>query len=138
MVISMALIVVGVGLLAIGWATVYRGQGGLGTGGIYRHLRHPQYLGLILVVLGFNIQWPTLPTLLMGPVLIVMYVWFARREDADLATLFGAAFLDYEARTPAFIPWGKGAQVPRNNERSAPRSGTAVPEPAAREHQEFQ
>lgn len=138
MLVSMALIAAGVGLLAVGWATVHRGQEGLVTRGIYRHLRHPQYLGLILVVVGFNIQWPTLPTLLMGPVLIVMYVWLARREDADLATLFGAAFPDYEARTPAFIPWGKGAQVPRNDERSAPRSGTAVPEPAAREHQEFQ
>lgn len=68
-------------------------------------------------------------------VLIVMYVWLVRREDADLATLFGSAFLDYEAGTPAFIPWGKVAQVPKNDERSEPRSGTTVPEPAAREHQ---
>lgn len=70
-------------------------------------------------------------------VLIVMYVWLARREDAELAAVFGAEFLDYEARTPAFIPWGgKGARVLRNDERSAPPSRTAVPEPAAREHQE--
>lgn len=136
MVVSLVFIVTGVGLLAVGWATVHRGRGGLVNGGIYRHLRHPQYLGLIVVVVGFNIQWPTLPTLVMGPILIVMYVWLARREDEELAAFFGEAYLDYAARTPAFIPWGKGARVLRNDERSAPPSGTAVPEPASREQQE--
>ena len=135
MLVSMALIAAGVGLLAVGWATLYRSQRGLVTGGIYRHHRHPQYLGLILIVLGFNIQWPTVPTLLMGPVLIVMYVWLARREDAELAVVFGAAFLDYKARTAAFIPWGKGARVLRNDERSVAQVGDAAREPAARENQ---
>ncbi|MGH7771236.1 MAG: methyltransferase family protein [Candidatus Binatia bacterium] len=106
MVVSIGLIAVGVSLLAVGWATVYGGRGKLVTGGIYRYVRHPQYLGLILIVLGFNIQWPTLPTLLMSPVLIIMYVRLARREDEELARLFGQAFLDYAARVPTFIPWG--------------------------------
>lgn len=105
MVPSIALIATGMGLLAVGWATVYRGRGGLVTDGIYRHLRHPQYLGLILVIIAFNIQWPTLLTLLMAPVLIVMYVRLARREDEELATVFGEAFGDYAAQTPAFFPW---------------------------------
>ena len=108
MVISMALIAAGLSLLAVGWATVYRGRGRLVTDGIYRHLRHPQYLGLILIVLGFNIQWPTLPSIVMAPILIVMYVRLARREDLELATFFGEAFLDWAARTPAFNPWGRG------------------------------
>lgn len=107
MVASMGLIAIGMGLVAIGWATVYRGRGELVTWGIYSYLRHPQYLGLILVVLGFNIQWPTVPTLLMAPVLIIMYVRLARREDEELATVFGEAFLGYAARTPAFIPRGR-------------------------------
>ncbi|MBI2297031.1 MAG: ferric reductase-like transmembrane domain-containing protein [Betaproteobacteria bacterium] len=135
MVVSMALIVTGVGLLATGWATLYSSQSGLVTGSIYRHLRHPQYLGLILVVLGFNIQWPTLLTLVMGPALIVMYVWLARREDAELAVVFGAAFLDHKARTAAFIPWGKGARVREMNGRSTAQTEAAAPEPAPRENQ---
>jgi protein-S-isoprenylcysteine O-methyltransferase Ste14 len=105
MVVSIGLLALGLGLLAVGWATVYRGRGELVTSGIYRHLRHPQYLGLILIVLGFNIQWPTLPTLLMAPVLITMYVRLGRREDEELARRFGQAFLDYAERTPALIPW---------------------------------
>ncbi|MBI2552980.1 MAG: isoprenylcysteine carboxylmethyltransferase family protein [Candidatus Rokubacteria bacterium] len=125
MVLSMGLIGIGVGLVAVGWATVYRGRGQLVTNGIYRHLRHPQYLGLILVVLGFNIQWPTLPTLLMAPVLIVMYVRLARREDEELATFFGGAFLDYAARTPAFLLWGRPALRLPERPAAAGRTATA-------------
>jgi protein-S-isoprenylcysteine O-methyltransferase Ste14 len=106
MVVSVALIAVGLSLLVVGWATVYRGRERLVTDGIYHRLRHPQYLGLVLIILGFNIQWPTLPTVLMAPVLIVMYVRLARSEDLELATFYGEVFFDWAARTPAFIPWG--------------------------------
>lgn len=115
MVVSLALVAFGVSLLAIGWATVHRGRGALVTSGIYRYLRHPQYLGLILIVLGFNIQWPTLPTLVMGPVLIVMYIWLARREDDELATVFGEQYLEYAARTPAFLPGVRGRRIQGND-----------------------
>lgn len=108
MVVSVSLIAIGWSLVAAGWATVYRGRDRLVTEGIYRHLRHPQYLGLILIVVAFNIQWPTLPTLAMAPVLIVMYVRLARWEDEELETVFGESFLDYAARTPAFIPRWRG------------------------------
>lgn len=121
MVVSVGLIAIGASLIAVGWATVYRGRETLVTVGIYRYLRHPQYLGLILIVLAFNIQWPTLPTLLMAPVLIVMYVRLARREDDELAARFGEAFRDYAARTPAFLPWGR-ARVP-----GGPRVSSATP-----------
>ena len=104
MLLSVGLIALGVSLVAVGWATVYRGRGGLVTSGIYRYLRHPQYLGLILIVPAFNIQWPTLPTLVMGPLLILAYVGLARREDRELTARFGEAFRAYAARTPAFLP----------------------------------
>jgi protein-S-isoprenylcysteine O-methyltransferase Ste14 len=104
MLLSVGLIALGVSLVAVGWATVYRRRGGLVTSGNYRYLRHPQYLSLILIVLAFNIQWPTLPTLVMAPLLILAYVGLARREDRDLAGRFGEAFRAYAARTRAFLP----------------------------------
>lgn len=128
MVVSAALIATGVSLVAVGWATVYRGRGGLVTDGIYRHVRHPQYLGLILIIVGFNIQWPTLPTVLMAPILIVMYVRLARREDLELATFFGEAFLDWVARTPAFFPWGRG-RVDRTLSARVATASRGVPPP---------
>ncbi len=126
MVISMALIAAGLSLLTVGWATVYRGRGRLVTDGIYRRLRHPQYLGLILIVVGFNIQWPTHPTVLMAPILILMYVRLARREDLELATFFGEALLDWAARTPAFIPWGR-ARVDRKLRERVAVTAVGVP-----------
>lgn len=113
MTVSTVFVVAGLGLLGVGWATVYRGRDRLVTDGIYRYLRHPQYLGLLLIILGFNIMWPTVLTLLMAPVLIVMYIRLARREDEELAAFFGEAFLDYAARTPAFIPLRRGLGRPR-------------------------
>jgi methanethiol S-methyltransferase len=112
MAVSTVLIAAGLGLLMAGWATVYRGRGGLVTGGIYRWLRHPQYLGLMLIVVAFILMWPTLPTLVMAPVLVVMYVRLARREDRELAARFGWGFAAYAARTPAFVPWGRGRLDP--------------------------
>lgn len=102
--VSVAMITVGVTLLAIGWVQVFRTRYGLVTTGLYRIVRHPQYLGLILIVIAFNIQWPTLLTVAMAPVLVLMYVSQARREDEALAAAFGEAFHRYAARVPAFIP----------------------------------
>ena len=104
MTISMALIALGLALVAVGWAQVFGARNELRTSGLYRFVRHPQYLGLILVIVALNIQWPTLLTLAMAPVLIVMYVRQARREDKELEARFGRAFAAYAARVPAFIP----------------------------------
>ena len=112
MTVSMALIAIGMALLAVGWAQVFGSRYQLVTTGIYRIVRHPQYLGLILVVVAFNIQWPTILTLLMAPVLIVTYVRQARREDKELEARFGEAFVGYASRVPAFIPRLRGRAVP--------------------------
>lgn len=104
MAVSMALIAIGMSLLALGWIEVYGARHELVTKGVYRFVRHPQYLGLILVLVAFNIQWPTLLTLLMAPLLILAYVRQARREDVALANMFGTEFLNYRDRVPAFVP----------------------------------
>ena len=53
---------------------------------------------------GFLVQWPTLLTLAMFPVLTYMYVRLARREEREVAAEFGPEYQRYAARTPAFIP----------------------------------
>lgn len=104
MTVSLVLIAVGMALLALAWAQVYGARHELMTRGIYGFLRHPQYLGLMLIIVAFNIQWPTLLTLLMAPLLVVAYVRQARREDAELEARFGEAFVRYAASVPAFFP----------------------------------
>lgn len=102
--ISIVLIIMAGILIAWGWFQIYRGKGNLVTGGIYRIVRHPQYLGLILIILGFNIQWPTFPSLIMGPILILMYLRLARIEGRELEERFGMAYRAYREKVPAFIP----------------------------------
>ena len=76
----------------------------LATAGLYAYLRHPQYVGFIVIMLGFLIQWPTIITLVMFPILVFMYVRLARREEREALAEFGEAYATYAARTPAFFP----------------------------------
>ena len=67
-------------------------------------MRHPQYVGFILVMFGFLLQWPTLLTLAMFPVLVWMYVHLARTEEQEVRDAFGDAYQRYAAQTPAWFP----------------------------------
>lgn len=93
-------------LLASAWDVLYRAQraGRLATTGPYARMRHPQYVGFVLILAGFLLQWPTLLTVAMFPVLVAMYAWLARREEADMERAFGDAWRQYAARTPRFLP----------------------------------
>ena len=63
--------------------------GKLATTGAYGRVRHPQYDGFILIMLGFMLQWPTILTLAMFPILVVMYRRLARAEERDVHKMFG-------------------------------------------------
>ncbi len=104
--LSFALIGGGFWLLASAWKVLYAAQHshGLAVTGPYAYVRHPQYGGFVLIMLGFLVQWPTLLTLLMFPVLVYMYVRLARREEREVAVEFGADYTRYAAQTPAFFP----------------------------------
>jgi protein-S-isoprenylcysteine O-methyltransferase Ste14 len=97
-------------LVSASWRVLFDAQrnGRLATGGPYGYVRHPQYVGFVLVLLGFLVQWPTLLTLAMFPVLVAMYVRLARREEAEARARFGDAYDRYSAGVPAFLPrWAK-------------------------------
>lgn len=93
-------------LLASAWDVLYKAQRShkLATEGAYARVRHPQYLGFIVIMFGFLLQWPTLLTLIMFPILVTMYVSLARREEQDVRREFGEGYERYAASTPAFIP----------------------------------
>ena len=100
------LIVLGFWLLASAWKVLYAAQRAhrLATTGPYARVRHPQYIGFVLIMTGFLLQWPTLVTLAMFPVLVFMYWRLARREEQDARNEFGDAYRRYEEDTPAFLP----------------------------------
>lgn len=96
----------GLFLLAAAWRVLHAAQqrGALAVTGPYTYVRHPQYVGFVLIMFGFLLQWPTLLTLLMFPVLVIMYVRLARREETEVRRQHGAEYEQYAAKTPAFLP----------------------------------
>lgn len=105
-------IVAGFLLLSAAWRVLYNAQreGTLATTGPYGYVRHPQYLGFIAIMFGFLLQWPTLITLIMFPILVTVYVRLAYREEAEVRAEIGPAWDEYAARTPDSFP-GFGIQV---------------------------
>ena len=103
---SYAFIGAGFILIASAWQVLYRAarEARLATEGSYAWLRHPQYLGFILIMAGFLLQWPTIPTLLMFPVLLVVYRKLALSEERETSRRFPAEWAQYAGRTPAFMP----------------------------------
>jgi protein-S-isoprenylcysteine O-methyltransferase Ste14 len=100
-------------LLSSAWNVLYHAQRRhqLAKAGPYARIRHPQYVAFVLVLLGFLLQWPTLLTLLMFPILLVMYARLAVTEEAEMRKRFGAEFDAYAARTPRFLPSWRGARA---------------------------
>jgi protein-S-isoprenylcysteine O-methyltransferase Ste14 len=93
-------------LLAAAWKVLHAAQreNRLATAGPYARIRHPQYAGFVLIMTGFLLQWPTLLTLAMYPILVFMYVRLALREEREALAQFGADYERYAARTPRFFP----------------------------------
>lgn len=100
-------------MLASAWRVLHAAQQqhDLAVDGIYARVRHPQYVAFVLIMFGFLFQWPTLPTLVMFPILVYVYVRLARREEQMALQEFGDRYGDYMAKTPAFIPSWKNMRT---------------------------
>jgi len=122
--LSMVLIGGGFVLLARAWPVLFRAQraNGLAETGPYAKVRHPQYVGFVLIMLGFLVQWPTVLTVLMFPVLVLMYLRLALREEREVERVFGEAYQRYAERVPRFIPRLRAPKSPKENPVPNPES----------------
>jgi protein-S-isoprenylcysteine O-methyltransferase Ste14 len=111
-ILSNVLIFGGFLILSYAWNVLWKAQKShkLAKTGIYARMRHPQYAAFIFIMLGFLLQWPTLPTLIMFPVLTIMYVRLALKEEKDSEAEFGEEWRRYAAVTPRFFPKLGGTQ----------------------------
>ena len=93
-------------LLSSAWPVLYQAvqRSELATTGPYARIRHPQYVAFVLLMFGFLLQWPTLITLLMFPLLVWVYARLARHEEAEMLQTFGAEYSHFTAVTPRFLP----------------------------------
>lgn len=90
------------GAVPLYWAKLRRR--GAVTGGLYRIVRHPQYLGLAVVGFGTLLLWPRFLVLLALVTMLFLYGLLARWEEAQCLARFGDSYRAYQARTGMFLP----------------------------------
>ncbi len=107
----------GLAVMGRAWKQIHRaGRDEMVTTGLYRRMRHPQYFGLFLITVGMLVQWPTIVTAAMWPILMFMYYRLARREERGLEERFGNSYAAYRQRVPMFLPrLGPAPQLPENS-----------------------
>lgn len=105
-ILSNLLIIGGLLLIVSAWKVLYKSQkeDKLAVSGAYHYIRHPQYAGFILIIAGFLLQWPTLITLIMAPILIGRYIRLGKDEEKAVFKKFGSKYTVYKIETPAYIP----------------------------------
>ena len=118
---SYVFIIGGFWLIGAGWSALYRAHRNevLAVDGPYARVRHPQYAGFMAIMIGFLLQWPTIPTLVMFPVLVLVYRRLAISEERETQARFGSAWDAYASATPRFVPC-RHRVPPRVGEATSP------------------
>jgi protein-S-isoprenylcysteine O-methyltransferase Ste14 len=116
---SYAVLIGGFWLISAAWNELHKAARAdrLAIAGPYAWVRHPQYVGFLAIMVGFLLQWPTIPTLVMFPVLVYVYWRLARTEEREVAAR-------YPDEWPVFA-----AHVRRLLPRRPPSGGTQPPVP---------
>ena len=114
MILGYVIVFAGASLVVEGWRTVHRvrREQRLATEGVYARVRHPQYTGLFLIILGEGIvHWPTIMSVVAFPVIVGAYALLARREERQMLEQFGDQYRAYRRQVPMFIPRRQGAHT---------------------------
>ncbi|MGI9288290.1 MAG: methyltransferase family protein, partial [Pseudomonadales bacterium] len=107
--ISWPLILLGIVLFVLGFCQVYWSKftrTGAVEVGLYRFIRHPQYLALALIGLGASLYWSRFIVVIAFVSMLCLYYFLARVEERICLAKFGASYRDYMDQTGMFLPRG--------------------------------
>lgn len=105
--ISWPLILLGLVLFIIGFCQIYwskfTGKGAVESG-LYRSIRHPQYLAFAIIGLGATLYWSRFIIVIAFVSMLCVYVLLARVEERICLDKFGESYRQYMSRTGMFLP----------------------------------
>lgn len=95
-------------LVFFGWDKIFnsRRNSTLVTDGLYKYVRHPQYLGILIATFGMIVYRFSPISLLLWPVLAIIYYRLAKKEEICAENKFGEQYLTYKQRVRMFLPFG--------------------------------
>jgi protein-S-isoprenylcysteine O-methyltransferase Ste14 len=91
-------------LIMLGWSKIFSNKDSLVTDGLYKYIRHPQYLGILLATLSLIIYSFSPISLMLWPLLVIIYYRLARKEERDVESKFGEEYREYKRSVPMFLP----------------------------------
>ena len=74
------------------------------TSGVYSFVRHPQYLGGLLVHVGVSFLLSAWHSLLSAPTMAMLVYLISRKEEEELIKELGKEYEDYGKEVPMFMP----------------------------------
>ena len=94
--------IIGGMIVILGWKKIYKSDE-LVTNGIYTYSRHPQYLGMGMIIVAWLFAWPTILTAVMGAIMLIVYYRLAKTEEKELEKEFGKKYLRYKKHVPFLL-----------------------------------
>ncbi len=91
-------------LVMLGWSKIFNAKDTLITDGIYKYVRHPQYLGILLATLSLIVYSFSPISVTLWPVLVIIYYRLARKEERDVESKFGEKYREYRRNVSMFMP----------------------------------
>jgi protein-S-isoprenylcysteine O-methyltransferase Ste14 len=84
---------------------------GIAQRGLYRYIRHPQYLALGIWGIGMAILWPRFIVLATLSLMFILYYFLAKDEERRMLNQYGASYQNYLDTTGMFLPRALDAPV---------------------------
>ena len=105
--ISWPLMLIGIVLFVVGFCQIYwskvTGKGAVAVG-LYRYIRHPQYVALAMMGLGASLYWSRFIVVIAFVSMLCLYYYLARLEERICLNKFGNSYREYMATTGMFLP----------------------------------
>ena len=92
-------------LVILGWSKIFNNRGNLVTDGVYKYIRHPQYLGILLATLSLVIYRFSPSSAVLWPILVIIYYQLARKEERTVEGNFGEEYREYRRNVSMFLPF---------------------------------